>query len=163
MQIEVYNSDHHLSSFRFLLVDYFNEVEGGCKVSVDSKEIFESIEMMEKSRHIYIVFNDNREQIGFLVMYINDQFGLAEPVAVTEYVYLKEEYRSGLAIKHLCLTVMNYCVTLNMDLVGVVYNDSSNIGNYKYLGGLPIATIVRTDVAKLGERLDRYQRINKKG
>ena len=153
MKLEVYDQLPHRSDLSTLLYKYFDEMEGGCYGSTtDALE-----DMISSNRHIYVLYRD-KEMIGFIVMYINNQFNLAKPVAVNEYMYLLPNHRSKIATKYMLLQLLDYCNNLQVDLIGVTYNTSSNIANSRFINSEPIATVLRTPLEEITTKLNKLTR-----
>lgn len=137
-----------------LLREYIEEVEGECigstSVAIDS--------MLESGRHIYLLYTDDNKAIGFIVMYINDQFGLVRPSIVNEYMYLKPNYRTSVANKYMLLQTLDYCSKLNMDLYGYTYSSSSNIHNLKRLQAKEIGTIFKLSLDTVNNKLNKLRK-----
>ena len=138
-----------------LLREYIEEVEGGCigntSAAIDS--------MLESGRHIYLLYTDDYKSIGFIVMYINDQYGLLRPSVVNEYMYLKPNYRTSVASKYMLLQTLDYCSQLNMDLYGYTYSSSSNIHNLKRLQAKEIGTIFKLSLDNVNNKLNKLRKI----
>lgn len=137
-----------------LLKDYVEETEGNC---IGSPSTAIDI-MLENDRHIYLLYKDT-EAIGFIVMYVNDQYGLVEPTIVNEYMYLKPNHRTSVASKYMLLQTLDYCSKLKLDLIGYTYNDSSNIHNVKKLNGKEIGTIFKLSLDTINNKLNKLRKI----
>ena len=138
-----------------LLRDYIEEVEGTCigntSVAIDL--------MLENGRHIYLLYTDDDKAIGFIVMYVNDQYGLLRPSVVNEYMYLKPKYRTSVASKYMLLQTLDYCSQLNMDLYGYTYSSSSNIHNLKRLQAEEIGTIFKLSLDTVNNKLNKLRKV----
>lgn len=138
-----------------LLREYIEEVEGGCigntSAAIDS--------MLESGRHIYLLYTNDDIAIGFIVMYVNDQYGLLRPSVVNEYMYLKPKYRTSVASKYMLLQTLDYCSQLNMDLYGYTYSSSSNIHNLKRLQAKEIGTIFKVSIDLMNKKLNKIRKV----
>ena len=142
---------------QLLMYKYFNEMEGGCIGSCsDGLET-----MLKANRHIYVCYKD-KEMVGFMVYYVNDQYGMTPPTAVNEYMYIEPNHRSSLVSKAILKHTCHYCNELSMDIYGTTYLTSSNINNIDRLGGTPVATvykipleILQTKLRKINEKIER--------
>lgn len=138
-----------------LLIEYIDEVEGGCigntSAAIDS--------MLDSGRHIYLLYTDDNKAIGFIIMYINDQYGLLRPSVVNEYMYLKPQYRTSVASKYMLLQILDYCSQLNMDLYGYTYSSSSNIHNGKRLQAKEVGTIFKLSLDTVNNKLNKLRKI----
>ena len=138
-----------------LLREYIDEVEGGCIGNTSA-----AIDLMlESGRHIYLLYTDDDIAIGFIVMYVNDQYGLLRPSVVNEYMYLKPKYRTSVASKYMLLQTLDYCSQLNMDLYGYTYSSSSNIHNLKRLQAKEIGTIFKLSLDNVNNKLNKLRKI----
>lgn len=138
-----------------LLRDYIEEVEGTC---IGSTSVAIDL-MLENGRHIYLLYTDDDKAIGFIVMYVNDQYGLLRPSVVNEYMYLKPQYRTSVASKYMLLQTLDYCSQLNMDLYGYTYSSSSNIHNLKRLQAKEIGTIFKLSLDNVNNKLNKLRKI----
>lgn len=136
-----------------MLTDYFNEMEGGCVGSVNAA----ITTMLNNNRHIYLLFKGNKA-IGFIVMYVNNQYGLTTPTAVNEYMYLEPEHRTSVASKYLLLQAFDYCSNMDMDLYGTTYLTSHNIHNMEVLGAKPIAEVFKIDLSTMNNKLKQLRK-----
>ena len=138
-----------------LLRDYIEEVEGTCIGNTSA-----AIDLMlENGRHIYLLYTDDDKAIGFIIMYVNDQYGLLRPSVVNEYMYLKPQYRTSVAGKYMLLQTLDYCSQLNMDLYGYTYSSSSNIHNLKRLQAKEIGTIFKLSLDTVNNKLNKLRKI----
>jgi len=161
MKLVTYNYSYK-QQLSLLLLDYFNELHGD-EVVGDVTTAGNMIKELINSNHsIYLLLDDNQESshndiIGFIIVYINDQYGMTKPIIVNEYMYIEPNYRSGRAILYLYTMLGIICDDYQCDGVGTTYSISSNINNNKKLGGIPIATTYRFPLKRVQQITKRYK------
>lgn len=152
MKLVAYSSnDEYYTSL--LLRDYMLEMEGVC----EGNTVKALHQMIEANRHIYVLYRDD-EAIGFIVMYVNDQYGLLPAVAVNEYMYIKPKYRTSVATKYMLLQLLDYCRQLQLPLVGYTYNNSNNIHNSKVLECEEIGTVFKLPLPTMINKLNKLRK-----
>lgn len=152
MKLVAYSSDDEYYT-SLLLRDYMLEMEGVC----EGNTIKALHQMIETNRHIYVLYRDD-EAIGFIVMYVNDQYGLLPAVAVNEYMYIKPKYRTSLATKYMLLQLLDYCRQLQLPLMGYTYNSSSNVSNSKALDSEELGIIYKVPLKNMINKLNKLRK-----
>ena len=141
-----------------MCIDYFQEAEGdnfvGTKETV-TKMIVDFV--MTQKKTIYLLVEKD-ELIGFLVVYINDQYGNLKPVVFTEYMYVKPEYRSGRAIMYLYTMLGIISEEYDCDAMGSTLIDSPNIRNNKIVNGTVIAELTRFPLEEIKQKTKLYKK-----
>ena len=152
MKLLLYDNIEHRNELSYLLYKYMMEMHDECMGSAsDAIDI-----MLKYNKHIYVLFRDN-EMIGFLIMYINDQYGLSKPTAVNEYMYVLPSYRNGIATGYMMKQLAYYCNETSTDLIGYTYATSSNIYNAKKIGAEELGTIFKVSLEILKNKLRKYK------
>lgn len=140
MRMVDYCDDHYVA-FVTLLDEYFKEVNKDIYIPDAKKLLDVPMDMLDNGRTIYVLEDDDRTLIGFLVVYMNDQWGMLEQYVECEYMFITETRRSSMAPIHMFTMVGAICEDYQCGAVGCTYNSSANIKNNERVGGIPIATI----------------------
>ena len=141
-----------------MCIDYFKEAEGDNFVGTEetvTKMIIDFVLIQKKTIYLLV---EKDELIGFLVVYINDQYGNLKPVVFNEYMYIKPEYRSGRAIMYLYAMLGMICEEHNCDGTGSTIVNSSNINNNKLLKGTVIAELTRFPLEEIKQKTKLYKK-----
>lgn len=124
--------DRYVLSLIDMFLDYFTELHGdqliGNKVTIEGM-----IRDFKENKSIYLLLDNNRP-IGFMVGYLNDQYGMVQSHIVCEYQYIKEGHRNGKAILYLTHALAEICTRLELGIVNTTYNTSSSTHNMERLG-----------------------------
>lgn len=158
MRLERFNQVKNREELIYLFCDYFAEMHGEDFVGneVVANKMLQDMYLQNKS--IYYVQNDDNRIIGFIVVYINDQYGMTTPTIVNDYMYVMPEYRSGKAVMMLYAMIGTICEENNMDCISSTFVQSANTKNNVLVGGEPIMTTNIFRLEKFRDRLNKYQR-----
>ena len=156
MQVVKYNGIHK-TRLAILLCNYFmemhpNSFNGSYSTALDMIDV-----AIGEGRTIYVL-EDKGIAIGFIIVYLNNQFNMTSNYVVCEYMYIDTDYRSTSATLHLYNMLGRISKDYNCDVLGVTLNSSSNINNIKRLGGTPIATTFIVDKEDVAKHYERYKR-----
>lgn len=160
MRVIEYNDGYNTKLIQ-MMYDYFKEIHGdklkGNKVTIEAL-----IRSFEVEKTIYLLLNDKNLPIGFMVGFINDEYGMVDPHIVCEYQYIKPIYRSGNAILHLTHALAEICVKLKLPIVNTTYNSSSSTYNAERLGATTYSTTSIITLEQATTIYNKYKsRINK--
>lgn len=147
------NKDQLISLFE----EYFKEVHGDEYVGnyrLINKMLYD---MFIYGKSIYYVEKDG-EVIGFIVVYINDQYGMTVPVIVTEYMYVKPEYRSGRAVMLLYAMIGIVCEDYGYNCVSTTFITSANTKNNILVGAKPLAVVNEFKLDRFKSTLNKYKK-----
>lgn len=125
-------SDKYLLSSVDMFYNYFKEIHGsklkGNKVTVEGM-----IRQVLAEKSVYLLLNNNKP-IGFMVGFLNSEYGMVEEHIVCDYQYIKPKYRNGVAIAYLTHALAEICVRLGYGIVNTTINTSSSTHNVLKLG-----------------------------
>ena len=124
-----------------LVYDYFKERHNdvlSAEVSVVNAKVMVE-KLLALNNYIYYV-EDNSSILGFVTMSINDQFGMVSPHLVIDYMYVKPEFRGSRVTALLFGCVGHVADTMEMDVIGTTFIESSNIRNAEVVKGVETAT-----------------------
>lgn len=158
MKLETFNHVIHREELIDLFIKYFKEVHGDDYIGSRVKCNRMLQEMLTQNKTIYYIENTDGRMVGFLVMYINDQYGMTTPTVVNDYMYVLPEFRSGKAVMLLYAMIGIVCEDVGMDCVSSTFVQSANTSNNILVGGEPIMTTNLFRREKFKARLDKYKR-----
>ena len=145
----------YYDSFITLFEGYFKEVHGDDYIG--SKQTIETllIHSLMNNKSLYVLLDKQHEPIGFMLVYLNDQYGNTTTTVVCDYMYVSPKHRSSRAIAKLYSMMGDIMEDYNCDGIGTTFVTSSNKGNNKIVGGEVIAEITHV-------RLDKSRAYNKR-
>jgi len=140
------------------MVEYFREMHGDDYIG--SRLICNRMlqEMSKQNKTIYYVLDNEHRPIGFIVVYVNDQYGMTTPTVVNDYMYVLPEYRSGKAVMLLYTMIGMICEDLELDCVSSTFTTSANTTNNVLVGGEPIMVTNLFKRSKFQNRLNKYKK-----
>lgn len=155
--IDVKLIDRYRKEMMFLIIDYFKERhEDYCGSRCKAISV---LDYWTESRMLYIVVDDKGMAVGFVVMYINDQFQMVEPKLVVDYMYVLPEFRRTRATQWLFVTIGKVAMDLGLDCLGTtIIGTASNESNVELVGGKTIATINLMTRESFRDKYKKYMR-----
>lgn len=156
MRVVRYNFNHR-ARLSLLLCGYFQEMHPDTYRG-DYDKAGNMIDVaLGEGRTIYVLEDDNNIAVGFMIVYLNNQFNMTDNYVVCEYMYIDQDYRSSSATLHLFNMLGRISEDYKCDVLGVTMESSSNINNIKRLGGKPIATTYIVDKEDVAKHYKRYK------
>jgi len=145
-----------------ILDDYFKEVHGDLYIgSKHTISIMITTMLFRENKSIYLLI-DKEKPVGFLIVFVHEQYGITPPNLYVDYMYVTPNYRSGNAIMMLYSMVGNISEDLGMDVLGTTFVTSSNKRNNKLVGGEILAEVTYFNREKFNRTLNKFnKRINK--
>ena len=119
----------YYDSFITLFEDYFKEVHGDDYIG--SKQTIETllIHSLMNNKSLYVLLDKQHEPIGFMLVYLNDQYGNTTTTVVCDYMYVLPKHRSSRAIAKLYSMMGDIMEDYNCDGIGTTFVTSSNKKN----------------------------------
>ena len=155
MRIVAYEDKYVLSLDR-MLVDYFNEMHPDEVTSASALMMIQKC--LSSNQSIYLLLNDDNLPVGFLICYLNDQYGMLKQQYLTvEYQYLKPGYRNGMALAHQFDMIGRICEDYNCGTVSATYTSSKNIHNLDKLGANVIALTTSLSAEEVKEKHQKFK------
>lgn len=155
--LDVKSIDRYRKEMMFLIIDYFKERHDDYCGS--SSKAISVLDYWAESRMLYIVVDDKGMAVGFVVMYINDQFRMVEPKLVVDYMYVLPEFRRTRATQWLYVTIGKVAMELGLDCLGTtIIGNASNESNVELVGGKTIATINLMTRDRFKDKYKKYMR-----
>lgn len=114
--------------------------------------------LLNKSIYVLVDSSSNSSLVGFIITYINDQYGMTKAVVVNEYMYIKPEYRSSRAIAYLYFMLGTIAKDYNYDVLGTTFLSSSNTRNNELVGAVPIATVYKFPIETIDTKYNKYKK-----
>ena len=142
-----------------LVYDYFverhNDVLSGTQVH--AKLMVDKL--LALNNYIYYVEDEDDSSIlGFVTMSVNDQFGMVSPHLVIDYMYVKPEFRKSRVTALLFGVTGHVADTMEMDVIGTTFIESSNIRNATIVEGIETAVTYLYRRDKFNKRYKKYLR-----
>ena len=155
LHLEAYQSSYR-GELSILLDDYFFEAHPDEYIGnpITTKDAIDK--MVDSGRTIYVLF-DYHTIVGFLVVYINDQFHLTKPTIVAEYMYLSPHYRGTIATMYLYLMLGKVSEQYGYDVIGNTLSSSSSTHNAKYNDHVEVARIYKSKHEDVVANYQRYK------
>lgn len=156
MRIVKYDFKYVISVAK-MLVDYFKELHPGEDTGGQAlaEQMLNTCDYYDKA--IYLLLNDNNRPVGFLICYLNDQYGMVPKYLTVEYQYLKPEYRNGMALAHQFDMIGRICEDYNCGTVSATYTSSKNIHNLDKLGANVIALTTALSAEEVKEKHQKFK------
>lgn len=155
--LDVKSIDRYRKEMMFLIIDYFKERHDDYCGS--SSKAISVLDYWAESRMLYIVVDDKGMAVGFVVMYINDQFRMVAPKLVVDYMYVLPEFRRTRATQWLYVTIGKVAIELGLDCLGTtIIGNASNESNVELVGGKTIATINLMTRDSFKDKYKKYMR-----
>lgn len=155
--LDVKSIDRYRKEMMFLIIDYFKERHDDYCGS--SSKAISVLDYWAESRMLYIVVDDKGMTVGFVVMYINDQFRMVAPKLVVDYMYVLPEFRRTRATQWLYVTIGKVAMELGLDCLGTtIIGNASNESNVELVGGKTIATINLMTRDSFKDKYKKYMR-----
>jgi len=156
MRIVTYEDKYVLSLSR-MLYDYFKEMHPttfkGNLVVAENMITYS----LRENKAIYLLLNDINLPVGFMICYLNDQYGMVNQYMTVEYQYLKPNYRNGTAIAHQFDMVGRICEDYGCGTVNTTYTSSKNIHNLSKLGVHTIAVVTFLSEEEVKEKHKKFK------
>ena len=143
------------------ILEYFKERHSDNHCSSLDKAITMTDNLESYGYMLYFVVDNNKEDIvvGFVILHIDNQYGMVNDYLVVDYMYVIPSYRNRLATRLLFTTVGKCSLALQLDVVGcTLLGGNNNVGNVNSVGGKTIGmlqTITRQDF------IDKYKKLMK--
>lgn len=143
------------------ILDYFKERHGDNHCASLDKAITMMDNLENYGYMLYFVVDNTKEDIvvGFVILHIDNQYGMVNEYLVVDYMYVIPSYRNRLATRLLFTTVGKCSLDLQLDVVGcTLLGNNNNVGNVSSVGGKTIGmlqTIARQDF------IDKYKKYMK--
>lgn len=164
MELKLYHKDNALNNINplrdvaYLFQYYFQEVHKDDFIgNLRTIEDMITANLFEENKSLYVLY-DGIHPIGFILLYINDQYGNTTPILVNDYMYVKPEYRGGKAVAMLYGMVAAAAEDNEMDVLGTTFTFSSNDNNNNLVGGEVIANVFRFRLDDFKNRLQTYKK-----
>ena len=155
--IDIKLIDRYRKELQYLIIDYFKERHDDYCGS--SSKAMSVLDYWSSDRMLYFVVDDKGKAIGFLVLYINDQFQMVEPKLVVDYMYVLPEFRRTRATQWLYATIGKVAMDLGLDCLGTtIIGTASNESNVELVGGKTIATVNLMTRDSFKDKYKKYMR-----
>jgi hypothetical protein len=162
MLLELYTKENigNLTDIRVakLLDDYFREVHRDNYHQPTPNEMLDILHNMVISGKSLYLLLDKGIPVGFLIVFINDQYGLTDPVVYVDYMYIDPESRNGKAVLMMYTMVGMICDDTGYEAYGCTFTSSSNIGNNQLVGGEVVAKVTQFPMDKIKSKLEKYKK-----
>ena len=133
----------YTNKFAMMLLDYFKERHEEDTIANYNKAITMIDTLLLNKYLIYLVIDDNKNILGFLVMSLNNQFGMTKTFLVVDYMYTLKEYRGTKVTRLLFITVGKCSNDLQLDVLGTTLEGSSNVHNSEIVNGERVGHLFR--------------------
>jgi len=138
-----------------LLCDYFKETlkenyRGSLEEAINLIDI-----LLSMNNYIYLVIDEDKV-VGFVTMYVFNQYGMSREYLVVDHMYVVPEYRGTRAILWLYSTVGKVMSDLEIDGVGTTYIDSANRHNNTLVSGEVIAEVTKVSLRDIKGKYKKY-------
>lgn len=162
MELKLYTTDNinELTDLKAieLVDDYFKEVHKEDYSQPTLTQLLQIIkDMVISGKSLYLLL-EKGTPIGFIIVFVNNQYGLTTPVVFLDYMYITPKKRSGKAILMLYTMVGMICEDTGYEAYGCTFTSSSNIRNNELAGGEVIAKVTQFPMDKIKKTLDRYKK-----
>ena len=156
MRIVAYE-DKYLLSLVDMLVDYFKELHPNDKTGgkIDAERMIYNCLNYDKA--IYLLLSNKNRPVGFMICYLNDQYGMIDSYLTVEYQYLKPGSRNGTAIAHQFDMIGRICEDYKCGTVNTTYTSSKNIHNLEKLGAHVIALTTFLSEEEVKEKHQKFK------
>lgn len=126
-----------------LLIDYFKERHEEETIANYNKAITMIDTLLLNKYLIYLVIDDDKNVLGFLIMSLSNQFGMTKTFLVVDYMYTVKEYRGTKVTRLLFITVGKCSNDLQLDVLGTTLEGSSNVHNSEIINGEHVGYLFR--------------------
>lgn len=141
----------------FLFYDYFVERHHEHMRGTMDTSYNMVLSMLEHNYYIYFVLKEG-EAVGFIIMSVNDQFGMTTPHLVVDYMYVVPEYRGSDVTVALFTTGAHVALALGYNMVGSTLIGSSNINNTRHTQGEEFSRSYYYDMEKFKPTYEKYMK-----
>lgn len=157
MKLEIFNGKQYRQQLINLFYNYFREVHGDEMIGTvsDIDNMLDTFELENKTT--YLLLKED-VVIGFVTMFIHNQYNITPPVVYVDYMYVTESHRSSKAIMMLYVMVGEVCEDFDLEALGCTFVTSSNSRNNSIVEGQELARVTRFPREKIKKHLERYKR-----
>ena len=156
MRIVVYE-DKYVLSLAEMLSDYFKELHPNESTGTKWQARVMINDCLEYDKAIYLLLSDKNRPVGFMICYLNDQYGMIDRYITVEYQYLKPGSRNGTAIAHQFDMIGRICEDYKCGTVNTTYTSSKNIHNLEKLGAHVIALTTFLSEEEVKEKHQKFK------
>ena len=157
MELVRFDNTNYRSELIDLFYDYFKEVHGDDMIG--TKETIDTMltTFFKENKTTYLLIKD-KVVIGFVTMFIHNQYNITPSVVYVDYMYLDKAYRSSKAVMMLYTMVGTVCEDFNLEALGCTFVTSANDNNNRTVEGELLAKVTRFPRDKIKKHLERYKR-----
>ena len=138
-----------------LLCDYFKEtLKDNYRGSLEEAKNLVDI-LLSLNNYIYLVLDDDKV-VGFVTMYVFNQYGMSKEYLVVDHMYVVPDYRGSRTTLWLYTTIAKVMTDLDIDGVGTTYTTSANKHNNTLVSGEVIAEVTKVSLEDIKGKYKKY-------